>query len=70
MKVNTIAELKKAIGKIINENSDKDLPKEIIFNRGIEYSNYKITVEAIEEDFFIDSKGHKWKKLKEDDEQS
>lgn len=69
MKVNTIAELKKAIGKIINESSDKDLPKEIIFNRGIEYSNYKITVEAIEEDFFIDSKGCKWKKLKEDDEE-
>lgn len=70
MKVNTIAELKKAIGKIINESSDKDLPKEIIFNRGIEYSNYKITVEAIEEDFFIDSKGFKWKKLKQDDDES
>lgn len=67
MKVSTIAELKKVMGKIINDTPEKDLPKEIIFNRGIEYCKYKITIETMEEDFFIDSKGHKWQKLKQDD---
>lgn len=68
MKVSTIAELKRVIGKIISDTPDNELPKEITFNRGIDYSKYKITIEAIEEDFFVDSKGVKWKKMKQDDE--
>lgn len=67
MKVSTIAELKRAIGKIINDTPEKELPKEITFNRGIEYSKYRITIQAIEEDFFVDSKGIRWKKMKEGD---
>ena len=66
MKVSAIAELKKIIGKIISDTPDNELPKEIIFNRGIDYSKYKITIETIEEDFFIDAKGVKWKKITSD----
>ena len=66
MKVNTVAELKKAIGHIINGADNTEFPKEITFNRGIEFDKFKITIEVLEEDFFIDSKGKKWVKVKED----
>lgn len=66
-KVSTIAELKRAIGKIINDTPESELPKEITFSRGIEYSKYKITIEAIQEDTFVDAKGVVWKKIKQEE---
>jgi hypothetical protein len=61
MKVSKISELKKAVAQIMSDVSNKkDFPKVITFNRGIEYPKYKVTVEEIEEDFFVDSKGTKW----------
>lgn len=63
MKVSKLSELKKSIGQIINDNSpNRDFPKVITFNRGIEFTKYKITIDEIEEDFFVDSKGTKWVK--------
>ena len=64
MKVTTLLELKKAIGLIIKDTESKDFPKEITLIRGIEYPKIKITVEEIEEDFFVDSKGTKWMRVK------
>lgn len=64
MKVSKLAELKRSLGNIINNSSPSDFPKEIIFNRGIEFTKFKITIEEIEEDFFVDSKGIKWVKVK------
>lgn len=66
MKVNKLSERKKTIGQLINDTSSKDFPKSITFNRGIEYPKYKITIEEIEDDFFIDAKGNKWIRSKED----
>ena len=65
MKVGNLAELKRTIGQILKENAQGKFPKEITFTRGIEYPKYKITIEEMEEDTFTDSKGQKWKKVKE-----
>jgi len=69
MKVSRIAELKKVIVKILHEVDDRTFPKTLIYNRSIESPKYRITIDEIEEDFFIDSKGIKWVKFKEEPEQ-
>lgn len=66
MKVNKLSELKKTIGQLINDVNSRDFPKAITFNRGIEFPKYKITIEELEEDFFIDAKGNKWVKAAKD----
>lgn len=48
----------------MKDTTSKTFPQEIIFNRGIEYPQYKITIEEVEEDFFVDSKGTKWMRVK------
>lgn len=68
MKVSKLAELKRTLGQILNESSNGDFPKEITFSRGIEFPKYKITVEEIEEDFFVDKKGTRWVKDKKDED--
>ena len=65
-KVSKLSDLKRMIGHIINEVNDRDFPKVIHFNRGIEFPKYKVTIEEIDEDFFVDSKGSKWVKVKDD----
>lgn len=67
MIIHTIGELKKTIGQIFKGKGDieRTIPDEIIFNRGIEYTKYKITIQIVEEDFFVDSKGNKWQKVKD-----
>jgi hypothetical protein len=69
MKVSTVADLKKAIGHIINNSDNTGFPQEITFNRGLEHDKFKITIDQLEEDFFIDSKGKKWIKVKEEDKE-
>ncbi len=64
MKVTKLAELKKTLGSLLSEPKNHDFPKQITFNRGIEFAKYKITIEEIDEDFFIDSKGQRWAKVK------
>ena len=68
-KVNKLSDLKRMIGHIINDTTDQKFPRVIHFNRGIEYRKYKVTIEELDEDFFIDSKGSKWVKVKEDSEE-
>lgn len=60
MKVTKLLELKSSIAKLINNSSASDFPKTIIFSRGIDFPQFKITIEVVEEDFFIDQKGVKW----------
>lgn len=58
-------DLRNVIAKIINDDTSENFPKVITFSRGIEFPKYKITIEEIEEDFFVDSKGVKWAKVKD-----
>lgn len=62
MKVSKLAELKRTIAQVINDPNARDFPKVITFSRGIEFTKYKVTIEEIEEDFFVDSKGIRWVK--------
>lgn len=66
MKINKLADLKRAIGDIIVNDSTKEFPLVINFSRGLQHAKYKITFEEIEEDFFVDSKGIKWMKIKDE----
>ncbi len=67
-KVNKLSDLKRMIGHIINDTNEHEFPRVIHFNRGIEYKKFKVTIEEIDEDFFIDSKGSRWVKVKDDSE--
>lgn len=67
-KINKLSDLKRTIGHIINDTNENDFPRVIYFNRGIEYRKFKVTIEEIDEDFFIDSKGSRWVKIKDDSE--
>ncbi len=67
MKISKLVELRKLIGHIFSDLSSQELPKVITYSRGIEFPKYKITIEEIEEDYFIDSKGQKWAKVKDAD---
>ena len=68
MNVLKLVELKKVIGQLISEESGGNFPKTVTFNRGIEYPKYKVTIEEIDEDYFVDSKGQKWAKVRSEDD--
>lgn len=68
MNTSKLAEVKRELGNILNDSKKTKFPSEITFSRGIEYPKFKITIEEIEEDFFVDSKGQRWAKVKDEDE--
>ena len=68
MKFNNLSEFKKSLSQLLKDTSD-GTTKKIIYNRGLEYPKYQITIEEIEEDYFVDSKGVKWVKASRADSQ-
>lgn len=66
MNITKRAELRKLVWNLLSERNNEPLPRELIFNRGIDFPKYKITIEELVEDFFIDSKGQKWARVKEE----
>lgn len=64
MKVTKLQDLKKEISHIMAESENTEFPLEIVYNRGVEHKQFKITIEEIEEDFFIDPKGRRWEMVK------
>lgn len=65
MKITKSSELKSLIMDAIREYPSTSFPLVINFSLGMESPEYKITIEQIEKEFFIDSKGVKWQKVKE-----
>lgn len=65
MKISNLLELKKEIGAIITNPESSEFPLEILYSRGIEHKQFKITIEESEHDFFIDSNGNKWARVKD-----
>lgn len=63
--INQISELKRQITEAIREIPDHQLPKEFIFQNYWNSPQYKITVEVITSDIYIDATGQKWVKVKE-----
>lgn len=65
MKVANLADLKREVSQLISNSENEKFPATIIFNRGIDFSQFKITIEEEEVDFFVDAKGETWKKVKQ-----
>ena len=65
MKITKSSELKSLIMHAIREYSSAHFPFIINFSQGMEHPEYKITIEEVEQEFFIDSKGTRWQKVKE-----
>jgi len=59
IQIKKMSHLKKEIKKII-EDEKTTYPQEIFYHEGFEHTKYKITIEVIAQDYFIDSKGVKW----------
>ncbi len=66
MKFNNLGDFKGAISSIFQKVEENESPVEIIYSRGIDFPKYKITFQELHEDFFIDSKGQKWARIKDD----
>lgn len=63
--INQISELKRQITEVIRAVPLDQLPKEFIFQEYWTDPQYKITMEAITSDIYIDQTGQKWVKVKE-----
>jgi hypothetical protein len=66
--VKRLPDLKRLISGLVSR-SDEPLsegPISFIYQYSKEDSRYKITVELLEEDFYIDSKGRKWIRAKDE----
>lgn len=60
MKISRVSELNRKIKDAVIREKDLDFPLEYIFSRGMEFSSYKITIEKLDPDFYIDAMGRKW----------
>ena len=63
--ITKMSELKRCVNEVISSTPNNKLPVVLNYHQGMEFSKYKITIEALEEKFFIDSKGNKWQKVTE-----
>ena len=66
--ISKMAELKSIIGNALIDSKNKQFPIEILYSRGIVHPKFKIIIEQIEEDFFIDANGIKWRKVLDNEE--
>jgi len=64
-KVSKKSEINKNIKELIFKTDPKNLPQSFVFDRGIGKTHYRLTVETIENNFFVDEHGQKWAKVKE-----
>ncbi len=59
-----ISHLNKALKDTIHDFAHEEFPKEFLFNQGMEFPQFKITIDKQDNDVFIDAKGQKWKRIK------
>ena len=67
--ISKYSELNKAIKRIVSLDQEDDFPIEFNYNESMECPKYRITIVRLESDTFIDSKGQKWKKVEEDEDE-
>jgi hypothetical protein len=63
-KFTKISQIKAQLDRLLQAPIDQ-LPQSYIYDRGIGNVHFKITVDSINHDFFIDDHGQKWMKVKE-----
>lgn len=64
-KFNKFGRLKVELTRDMRQNDMKNFPLEYIYEESFEKPSYKVTVDLVEKEFFIDSMGVKWVKEKE-----
>jgi hypothetical protein len=64
MNINHGPKLAREIRKILADYQEKKFPIVLHFNQGMEFPEFKITIEKTDVDTYIDAKGQKWKKVK------
>lgn len=57
------SELIRSVKCYIEDSEDWEFPAELWFHKGMEFPKFKVTIEMIETDTFVDSSGQKWKKV-------
>ncbi len=57
--------ISREIKRIILQYEGHKYPQQIYFNMGMEHPQFKIIIEKIDNDTYTDSRGQKWKKVKE-----
>lgn len=62
--IKQISELKRKITESLRVTPRDQLPHEFMFQESWADGQYKITIEAIPSDIYIDEKGQKWEKIK------
>lgn len=65
--ISKYSELNRAIKRIvaIEDEGENEFPIEFTYNEAMDCPTYKITIDRLEVDTFIDSKGQKWRKVEE-----
>lgn len=57
---NKISELKAALTEAIKATPNKKFPFQMVYQAGLTENTYRITIEVVEQESFIDSYGTKW----------
>ena len=62
---NNIPALNREIKIIINQykSHEKDFPVELNFNESMEQPQFKVTIQKLDTDVYVDKTGQKWKKV-------
>lgn len=62
-----ISEIKSFVSESIREMAcDCQFPASMIFQESVEFPKYKVTVEVIQIDEYVDKNGNKWKRVVDD----
>jgi hypothetical protein len=64
IKISHLPDLACAVKRLVSLDNQIEFPRVIIFNRGIEFSRFKITIEREPLEQYVDKNGETWKKVK------
>jgi len=64
MKIDHLPNLNREFKKIFSPIYTEKFPVVLEYNEGMEFPTYKITIEKLEVDTYVDANGQKWKKVK------
>lgn len=65
MEITKRSELQRKIKDAVEEDADMDLPLTLTYCEGFGFNKYEITIKMLEADTFIDSRGVKWVKARD-----
>lgn len=60
MTINKMPALKRAVDQIIKTFPVSKFPQTLFYKEGFEHTKYRINIDIVEENSFIDANGRKW----------